>query len=101
MQCTILPIFDDAFGRKQTFLSVLIDPPLPIVDLIDRLHVILEPLILLGVCGDQEFVDYNWAACSGGICVASCILQLCLDWGEEARVRELVPIVMKQLRLFI
>ena len=96
-----LAVLHYALGREQSLLSVLIDLSLLLIHIIDRLHVIREPVVLAGVPWDQEFVYYDGAASSRGVGVSCRVLKLSFNGGEKARVSKLVPIVVKHLRLLV
>ena len=100
-QDRFLTILNYALGREESLLSVLIDPSLLLIHIIDRLHVIREPVVLASVPWDQEFVYYDGATCSSGIRISCCILKLSFYGREKARVSQLVPVVVEHLSLLI
>ena len=96
-----LAVLHYALGREQSLLSVLIDFSLLLIHIIDRLHVIREPVVLAGVPWDQEFVYYDGAASSRGVGVSCRVLKLSFNGGEKAWVSQLVAVVVKHLRLLV
>lgn len=100
-QGRFLAVLHYAFGREQSPLSVLVDLSLLLIHTIDRPHVIREPVVLVVVFWDQEFVNYDGAAGPRGVGVSCRVLKLRFDGREEARVSQLVSVVVKHLRLLI
>ena len=96
-----LAVLHYALGREKSLLSVLIDLSLLLIHTIDRLHVIREPVVLAGVSWDQEFVYYDGAAGSRGVGVSCRVLKLRFNRREEARVSQLISVVVKHLRLLV
>ena len=90
-----------AFGREKSLLSVLVDLSLLLINIIDCLHVIREPVVLAGVSWDKEFVYYDGATCSRGVGVSCSVLKLSFNGREKARVGQLVSVVVKHLRLLV
>jgi hypothetical protein len=96
-----LAVLHDALGREEALLSVLVDLSLLLIHTIDRLHVIREPVVLAGVSWDQKFVYYDGAPGSCGVGVSCRVLKLGFNRREEARVGQLVSVVVKHLRLLV